>query len=270
MQKKVFILAFFIAVFMLSFVSALGEKIEFSLAKETFLAGESITLKVSLYDAQDKPIDANINLFIEDAEKNRQINQVIFANTLVDISLGKDAPAGIWKISAEYQNPVTKEAIKSSTVFMVELNELARFDLNNGTLAIINIGNTRYVKTIYITIGETIGTKNLDLGIGEKLSFRLVAPQGVYNVKVTDGKTTISQNNVALTGKAIGVLDERPVTASPLTAGVRANDESLYNDESQPTFANKSFVYIFLLVLLGASILLVIERRYRRKAYGYQ
>ncbi|HLF53791.1 MAG TPA: hypothetical protein VI544_01290, partial [Candidatus Nanoarchaeia archaeon] len=132
---------------------------------------------------------------------------------------------------------------------------------------IINVGNTRYAKSVQIVIGDTIGIKQLDLDVGESSSFRLIAPEGVYNIKVTDGKTTFTQSGVALTGNVIGILDDKELSRSPLTStGVTGEEAPYGEDESVSAFKSNSLVYIFLFVLFGAGILLAIEKRFRRKA----
>ena len=241
-----------------SFVYAIGEKMEISTTKDTYLAGDIVNLKVSLYDSQNNPIDSSVNILVEDAESKFAITKTIQANELVDINLGEGAPAGYWKISADYNG------LTSTALFMVGLNELAKFEINDNVLTVTNIGNTKYEKTIQIVIGDTIGTKQLDLGVGENMSFRLIAPEGTYNLKVTDGKTTINQGGVALTGNVIGILDNRKVSKSPITTGVNG-DPPAYGEETVSS-GNSSVVYTFLFVVFGAAILLAIERNYRKSS----
>lgn len=261
MKKLVLIsLSLAILALMLALVSAQSEKLDVAPIKDTFVAGENIALKASLLDANNNPLNANVEILVEDAEKRIAIQKTIQSNTLVDINLGDNAPAGYWKITATYGD------ITSTSIFMVELNELARFEIKDNVLTVVNVGNTRYAKTIQIVIGETIGSKQIDLGVGERASFRLIAPEGTYNVKVTDGKTSITQSGVALTGKVVGVLDNTNPTMNPLTTGVQGEAPAYGEDNSTMSNRNNMFVYIFLLVVFGAAILLAIERRFRKKA----
>jgi hypothetical protein len=249
-------------IFLSMSVYAVGEKMQISTTKDTYLAGDNINLKVSLYDSQDKPISTNIKVLIGDAENMFVIDKTIPSNEFVDIPLGQGASAGYWKITANYND------ISSTALFMIELNELVKFEIKDNILTVINTGNTRYSKTIQIVIGDTIGTKQIDLGVGESTSFRLVAPEGQYNIKVTDGKTSLTQGEVSLTGNAIGVLDTRQLESSPLTTGVKG-EEAAYGADSLIA-RNNSFVYVFLFVIFGAAILLAIEKRYRKSAFKQQ
>lgn len=257
MQKRALIVLFML-IFSLAIVSA--EKLDIIPLKETFVAGENINFKVSLYDSDNNPIEGNVSVTIEDAEKRVQIEKTVPANKVADVNLGEGAPAGYWKITGEF-NDVT-----SSSIFMVELNEVIKFELKNSTLTIINTGNIKYSKAVQVVIGDSISTKQVDLDVGERLSFRLVAPEGTYNIKVTDGKVTFTKSDVALTGKVVGVLDNRDTTTSPLTSGIKG-EESPYGDEPAPS-KNSSFIFVFLLVLIGAAVLLTIERRFKKAAFS--
>ncbi len=259
MEKKV-ILVLFVAVLLAAVVSAQGEKMGVSTIKDTYVAGENITFKVSLLESNDNPLNVDVHVMIEDAEKRRQVEASVPSNQVVSADIGSTPYAGYWKITSSYTSS-TGEKTEATALFMVELNELAKFEIKDNVLTVINTGNTRYTKTIQIVIGETIGTKEVDLGVGESVSFRLVAPSGDYSVRVSDGKTTITQGGVALTGNVIGILDNRELSRSPVTAGVNPEGDSGYNLTKAP---NRSFVYVFLFVIFGAAILLIIERRYRK------
>ena len=90
----------FLSIFLISFVIAQDYKLEISTAKESFEAGENITLKISLLDSSNKPINDNVNIILEDAEKNLKIEKIIQSNKFVDINLGEDASYGQGTITA--------------------------------------------------------------------------------------------------------------------------------------------------------------------------
>jgi len=249
----------FCIIFLLAIVMAQGNKMEVSTIKESFKAGEKITFKVSLYDHENNLIDAEVNVSLEDAEKKVKLEETVPSNKLVDMDLGENAPNGYWKITAKYQD------IEATGLFYVEINELARFDLENDVLTVTNVGNTKYSRNIQIIIGDTIGVKKVELGIGEKIKFRLIAPDGTYNVRVTDGKTSISKSGVVLTGEVVGILDERLSERSPLTGGIKPGEVS-----EVFSLRKSSFIYVFLVVVLGGIILLTIEKRVRKKAIESQ
>ncbi len=267
MEKKV-IFSLLVLLVSMSVVAAAGEKLDISPTKESFSSGEKISFLVSLYDSENNPISDSVKVILEDAEKKRTVEKSVDANAPAEIDLGADAPAGYWKILASYTN-ANGETVEANSFFVVETSEQVKFELKNSTLTIINVGNTRYTKTIQIVIGDTIGARLVDLDVGERVSFRLIAPSGTYDIKVTDGKTTVNQGGVSLTGKAIGVLDEKPLSRTPMTGEIKSTTESPYGDAegSSSIFSgSKGFAYIFVLVIFGAAILLVIERKFRKSA----
>lgn len=261
MIKKSLVL--FLAVIILSsFV--LANKIKISTTEESFSAGKNITLQINLYDEQNNLINDNILIVLEDAEKTRTIGKTVPSNRLVYVDIGENPIAGPWTINAKYQDPNTNEVSELTEFFNIEINEEVQFDIEGDILTVTNIGNTEYTRSIYITIGDTIGEpKKVDLDIGEKISFRLIAPDGTYNIRVYDGKKSVVKSGVTLTGKAIGILDEKIASGStPITGGLRPGEES---EDIYSGLKNKNFVYVFLIVIIGAGILLAIERNYRKK-----
>ena len=225
-------------------------------ADEKYSPGENITLRISLYDSSNSIIDDNVLVILSDSGKTKKIEKIVPTNQIIELDLGENAPSGAWTALATYTDKNTGEQLSKTTFFFVDLNELARFELNGDILTITNIGNTRYTKTISIILGESVGTKNIDgLEVGDSVKLKLIAPDGDYPVKITDGKTTISRDKVALTGDVIGVLDERMSNPSPGITG----------SIGQKGVFNNTFVYIFLIAVFVAAILLAVENKYRKK-----
>ena len=227
--------------------------IEFPLG-DTFKAGEAISLKVSVLDDQNNPIDDDIQLTLVDSEKRKTIEKTVPSRRIVNIDLGENALNGFWTVTAKHNGVESKE------LFTVETEELAKFEIHGDKLTITNIGNTKYSKTVQIVIGDTIGIKNPEIEVGKNITFRLVAPEGTYNIKVTDGSTTIQRSNVALTGNVVGVLDERIINGNTLTGDVKPQESLTLN-----YLKSNKIIYVFVFAIFGATILLAIERHYRRK-----
>ena len=254
MKKSLTIALLFILV--LPLVLAQGEKISIETSLEKYEPGEKINVKVSLFDSENKPLNNQVNLVFEDAKKITKIEKIISSNQFIDIDLGDNIPPGDWTITATYQEA------KATAQFIIEESETATFELNGDKLIITNTGNTRFVEDIKIIIGNTASDKNIDLNVGKSLTFRLIAPDGNYDIKIIrNGDTEISRSNVALTGNVIGILDESTSRQSGITGGLRPDEESNFSP-----LKNNLFVYVFVLAVLGAMILLAIERRYKKKA----
>ena len=245
------IISVFLIVVLISLVSAETLKIEFPNGDE-FGADEQISLKISLLDSENKPINQEITLTFEDSLKN-QITKQAETNKVVILDLGKNKLNGFWKATATYNN------LQETVIFSIKEKEQVKFELGGDVLKITNTGNTPYSKTIQIAIGNSIGQKEIELGIGESASFRLIAPDGTYNVKISDGVTSLTKGDVSLIGEAIGILDDRENRRVPITGINPDNPDSAITNKSK-------FVYVFVIAIIGATILLSIERRYRKKA----
>ena len=245
--------------FFISFAIAQDYSIEVSTLKDSFQQGEKISLKVTIYDSEGKLVNDDVSVVLQDAEKTSKIEKTIQSNTIQEIDIGQSASYGQGEIIATYKDSTSRGT------FIIEIQEIAKFEIQGENLIITNIGNTRYTKTIQITIGET-GVKQLKLNPGKSVSYKLVAPEGVYNIKVTDGKTTLTQGDIRLTGtgQVIGALDQTASSRSPVTGGISPDEGS---DEAFLSYIkNSKFVYTFVLVVFGAMVLLAIERRYSKKA----
>lgn len=269
MRKKSFLIIAIplLAIVLSSFVFAQTLKMDVTPIKESFKAGENITLKVSVLDFNNNLLNGEVKIILEDAGKRVMIEKTIPSNKLTDIRLNDDSPPGYWKILASYKDSEGKKN-EAVGLFMVEENEMAKFELNNDVLTITNTGNTRYIKSIQILIGNSVGTKNVELNIGEKVNFRLIAPQGTYNIRITDGVVFLTKNDVELTGNAIGILDERVTNKNPITGGIGPTDKETPS-LSPPGDSKAAWpIYVFLITVFAATILLVIERYYKKKIKG--
>lgn len=256
MKKESFAVSFvLIIIILLSAIVLAQNKIEISNIKEKYSPNENITLRISLYNSNNVPINDQVIVSLTDPQKIRTPEKTVQSNELAEINIGENPSSGTWTINASYKDKNTGEQISKIALFFVDLNELAKFELQEDKLTITNIGNTRYAKTVNIIIGDSVGTRQVDLFVGESISFKLIAPQGEYNIKITDGTTTISREKVALTGEVVGFLEE----------GSDNLGSSITGTIGKKSILNSSFVYIFVLTIFAAGILLAVERHYRKK-----
>lgn len=251
------ILIFASILFLLTFVSANSITIEFPKGEE-FSAGDPITFKATLYDDSQKPIDGEINIIIEDSQKSTTTASVKSGDVNTITIVGASSGQGV--IKADYQGTQT------IAFFEIGRQEIIKFELDtNNNLVATNIGNTPYSKIITITIGSTTGTQEVNLEVGQSKKFRLIAPDGNYNIKVTDGKTTLIRGDIKLTGtgNVVGAIDESATQNNPITGIVSPDGKS---DTAILSYIKRSkFVYVFIAVIFAAMILVAIERNYRRK-----
>ncbi len=236
-------------------ISAISVDIEFPNG-DSFEAGDPITFKATIYDDSSMPIDGFIEITIQDSEK--RISKAEVNSKEVSTVELQSASSGQGIITASYEDA------KAIAFFEIGRDEQAKFELDGNTLIVTNIGNTPYSRTISITIGSTTGTQTPNLEIGEKTSYRLIAPEGVYNIRVTDGKTSLIRSSVKLTGtgNVIGAIDDSSSRRSGITGTVSPNEGNI---ALLSYIQDNKFVYVFIAVIFGAMILIAIERRYKRK-----
>jgi hypothetical protein len=254
-MKKAF-LSFAFMILFSSMIAAYSLDISFPNTNE-FSSTDPITFKVTIYDDAKNQVDGQVAIEIQDSEK-RITKTTVNSKELSSVKLVKDASSGQGIIKATYENTNTIE------FFEIGREEKATFELEGTNLIVTNIGNTPYSRTISITIGETTGTQTPNLEIGQKISYRLIAPEGVYNIKVTDGDTSLIRGGISLTGtgNVIGAIDNSPATRSGITGGVSPEEGST---AILSYIKDNKFIYVFVAVIFGAMILVAIERNYKRK-----
>ena len=245
-------------ILLISLVNAETINIEFP-QPNGFEAGAPIIFKVTLYDDNGNPLNGQISVTIEDFQKKVIIEKTVSSGEIVTIDLGDKASSGQGMITAKAQNTETFD------LFEIGVQEKVIFEIENNILKVTNIGNTQYSKVIKITIGNTEGIQQPNLDPGKFTTYRLVAPDGNYNVKVTDGTTTLTRGDVSLTGtgQAIGAINEAPSLRAGIT-GVTSPDEE--SDVALLSYLKRNqFVYVFIAVVFAAVILIGVERYYKGK-----
>ena len=241
-----------------SLVAAQGYKLGVSVIPEEkiFRGGETIEIKATLYDDQNNLIDDEISVTIKDVRENILHETTISSNgNFQELKINENILPGQGTIILRYKETEIEES------FFIAEDELAKFEIIDGKLIVTNIGNTKYTKKIYITIGDTTGTKSPNIGVGKSASYRLIAPEGNYNIRITDEITTISRGSVRLvgTGNVVGAIDESQ-SASEITGGISPDE-----DTDLTGFAKDSkFVNVFIIGIFGTMIPLTVERKLKK------
>lgn len=241
--------------FLITIVSAQEPNLDIRIDKQIYSAGENLTFNVLLLK-DNVPISEQVSVSISDYSDQKQFSLTVISNKEQNFRIEKDFVSGYWKISATYQNKTVKR------FFSIGEREEVDFSIEGDKLIIRNYGNVPYSKTIQILIGDKIINQKQNIEVGEFKEIRLVAPDGRYNIQVTDGIKTISRTDVQLTGTArvIGALDEELIKNQPSLGGVRESNEDTF-------LTSKSFspALILLIAIFAIFILLLIERNMRRK-----
>ena len=218
-------------------------KIEVALTENSVNPGSNMSFMIFLYDQANKKIDADTSVDVTDSYNSVVWERITRTSELVVIPLDKNTSSGYWSVEAKYENLSVKR------LFYVGENQEADFRIINDTLIVSNMGNTPYRKAIQISIGDNVEIKQMDLDIGESVRYRLLAPDGLYKVSVSDGTKEINIGDVSLTGNVIGVMDVR-------------RNVGLINQYP--------IVWLFLIVVFGLAIFLFVQRTSRKKTSFYE
>jgi hypothetical protein len=229
------------------------------LKSETYSIGEDIDFKVLLLE-EGAAIEETINVKITDALNKKEISKDLSSNVDQRIPIEDDFPSGIWTMTATYGESSIDRA------FTIKENTEVEFILEGDTLIIRNKGNTRYTKTVQITIGDNVNSYAQNIGVGKEKRLKLISPEGTYNIKVSDGETSIERRDIELygTGNVIGAVDEDLVGYTGF-----ANVGDPENIENSSASRKKiPTTFIFIAAVFGLAILVTIERRLYKKKKG--
>jgi len=110
------------------------------------------------------------------------------------------------------------------------------------TLIITNVGNTIYDNPVQVSIGSDSLIINPILKLGETKKYILEAPDGTYQIGVTDGKVDEILGSSYLTGNVIG-----------------------YEEAKSSVFGSVKVIFWFLGILLAALIIVFLATHLRNK-----
>lgn len=176
-------------------------KLDVAVSNLELFPGKNLSYNVLAYDQADDEMntEAQLKIFGPDGEvvidklTQSGIYQIFYSQT--------NTSAGSWSIS------VKSGELSSARSFMVSEYESADFILENNILVVRNKGNVPYTKPVQISIGGSEQVREIALGVGGEKRFRLDAPDGEYNIAVSDGNSSSDLGNVFLTGKVISIKD---------------------------------------------------------------
>ena len=236
-----------------AFVSA-EYSIDISGLKESYSVGEEINYKVLLLE-NGTLVVRNVEVIFSDDLGISEIKLDVNSNEDNTLQVFKNFSSLGWNIKAKYDGKEVKRS------FMIQENLDVEFLLEDGKLIIKNQGNVPYTRTVQIKIGDEIESYTQNIPTGKQKIWVLIAPEGNYNIEISDGVNTFTRNNVRLTsigtGNAIGAMGE-----SQQITGLLGGPIAPEKMDKAFIPSDKSYVAItFILAVLGLGILLLVERR---------
>lgn len=219
-------------------INQVATSIIMSLSGVEAVPGEEFTIGAEVFDQSGKEIVGTVSGRII-SPKNEVIEIAIPTGDYTTIEFPINSTAGLWKIFGTF------DKIGEEREFEMIRNSRMEFNITDGVLAVSCVGNWECNDTIEINIGEELQEIDLTMDLGEVRKFSLKAPQGEYDVTISDGENSINRQ-VLLTGNAISVKDFKEV-------GI---------------FRSYSIIWIFLILVLGG-VGFVLFMRYRKtRTYG--
>jgi len=183
-------------------VKSVPTEIEIALDSGNVNPGATLSYKPMLYDqAHELIADREVTIKISDSNNKLLAEKAAVSGKQEELKLDQTASAGKWTISA------SSLEVSGTKEFNVNELQQASLKIDNNTLVVVNTGNVPYQKTIEVTIGDTTKMLDVDVPVSESKKFKLYAPEGSYIVKASDGAEEVEVSGVALTGRAIDIVD---------------------------------------------------------------
>ncbi|RMD67714.1 hypothetical protein D6817_00730 [Candidatus Pacearchaeota archaeon] len=166
---------------------------------------QSLMFEALAYDQAGQSTREEASLKITDPEGNVVEKKAVLTGTPQEFKIGSNFTSGNWQISLSLGKDLE---VKKS--FFVEEYEKVEFELLNNTLVVRNVGNVPFTGPLEIRIGNFREVVNIDnLGVGKEIELLLAAPDGDYEVSVSDARRSEKLGTAFLTGKAVSVREKR-------------------------------------------------------------
>lgn len=217
-------------------VKQIPKKIDIALSSQNVKPGNDLNFKIILYDQSENNINAEASYVIGGSEGGSIIKALIQTDKDENFSIEKNLSSGYYKIKAY------SSGIYGEREIYVEENEEAEFSIFEGILTVRNIGNIKYNKAVQVKISDVVEIITPELDVGQEKKYKLGAPDGEYEVSVTDGKSAASDSNVVLTGDVVSV-----------------------KEAGGSFFGRSSLAWIFLILVLGMFIFVSFRNTLKKK-----
>ncbi len=178
-------------------------EIKITLSDSDVEPGEEISYKAELIDQAGRVIEGDLAISIFKPDGYNFLQKIVDSGEENEFEAGLNYSVGYWRIDA-----VSGEITKEKLFYVKEKNSLL-FKLINNTLIASNIGNVDFSGPIDVSIGSVNEVKQIKLDIGEFRRYKISAPDGNYQVGVSDGENEIAFGSVSLTGNSIKVGEVR-------------------------------------------------------------
>jgi len=182
-------------------VKQIMKTLDISINSPSIIPGNDIVYTIIVYDQSGSPIEADIGVEVFDSKDNLFFKELARTGESTSIQLEQNATPGNWKIESKVFD------LEKTTIFEVEELRKISSELNSQILKITNIGNVLYEGLVEISIGSVKELKEVKLEVGQSRSYKLIAPDGDYEIEISDGSTKEALGTTFLTGNAVSVSE---------------------------------------------------------------
>lgn len=218
------------------YVRQVPTNLELVFEDKNILPGTSLKFKTVLHDQTGEHIDSTAIITIKDSSDKIVEQEEINTDEFFEYSIKSDEPPSKWKVFA-VSNKLTTEK-----EFNIEEKKEVDIEITNKTILITNIGNVPYNNTLLVKVENTSLNINVILKVGEEKKYVLSAPDGEYEVKISDNDKEINEI-MSLTGKTVGIKE---ISASSLWVAF----------------------WIFLILILGFITFMFFKKMYKKPFFG--
>jgi len=183
-------------------VKSVVKEIEIALESQTVTPKNDLVFTLSVLDQSKVSADFDVPVIFYGPNGEVYNKKLVKTGGSVALFIESNFTPGYWRVEA------TVEGITESRNFFVEEYEELSFELEDQILTLANLGNTPYNGPVEISIGEISEIKELiELPVGSFKQYKLLAPDGEYEIQAGDGKSSAELGKTFLTGNAISVED---------------------------------------------------------------
>ncbi len=182
-------------------ISQVAKNIDVALNSPILQPGKNLVYMVLLTDQANEDVRQDASISIIHPSGKILEKKLVKAGETLSYTLANNATPGLWKIEAKTQTLQAERTWNTEEVVNVS------FSLENNTLILTNTGNTEFKKAVEVSLNGINEIKNIELGLGEKKVYKLIAPDGTYSIKVSEGIEQKDLGSSFLTGKSIEIRD---------------------------------------------------------------
>ncbi|MDP3986721.1 MAG: hypothetical protein Q8P81_00675 [Nanoarchaeota archaeon] len=201
--------------------------------------GTDLRAKAVLWDQTGEKIDSEATIQVKNSDGKIVEQSILQTDEFLNLPIVYNEVPSSWNVEA------SSEGIINEINFTISEKKDLGIEILDRTLILTNIGNIPYNDTATVKVGNETLYIDVYLGVDEERKYLLTAPDGNYTVEVLSGDKSGS-GFVSLTGKSVDV-----------------------SESSGKDFVRYSFVWLFIILVLGFVTVVAFKRGYQKTFVGY-